>query len=110
MERLFKKHNIGLNALIEIAGLSQKELNSGDIVFGIAPRINAAGRMGSALRAVELMISNDVETSTELAEIIERENSIRQQIDYRTFSGSVRNNRRKVQRYGEHMLHCCFFR
>jgi len=85
LERLFKKHNIGLNALIEIAGLSQKELNSGDIVFGIAPRINAAGRMGSALRAVELMISNDVETSTELAEIIERENSIRRQIDYRTF-------------------------
>jgi len=85
LERLLKKHNIGLNALIEIAGLSQKELNSGDIVFGIAPRINAAGRMGSAMRAVELMISNDVETSTELAEIIERENSIRQQIDYRTF-------------------------
>ncbi len=85
LDRLLKKNNIGLNALIEIAGLSQKELNSGDIVFGIAPRINAAGRMGSALRAVELMISNDVETSTELAEIIERENSIRQQIDYKTF-------------------------
>ncbi|RLC47733.1 MAG: single-stranded-DNA-specific exonuclease RecJ, partial [Candidatus Cloacimonadota bacterium] len=85
LERLIMKQNIGLNALINIAGLSHKELNSGDIVFGIAPRINAAGRMGSALRAVELMISEDEEQSVELAQIIERENSIRQQIDQRTF-------------------------
>ena len=85
LERLVHKQNIGLNSLINIAGLSQKELNSSDIVFGIAPRINAAGRMGSALRAVELMVATDEETSIELAEIIERENSIRQQIDQQTF-------------------------
>ncbi len=41
--------------------------------------------MGSALRAVELMIANDDETSQELAQIIERENSLRQQIDSQTF-------------------------
>ncbi len=85
LERLLKKNNYGLNALIKIAGLSLKELNTADIVFGIAPRINAAGRMGSAIRAVELMVSNDVTTSGELAEIIERENSLRQQIDQQTF-------------------------
>ena len=85
LERLIKKQNIGLTALINLAGLSQKELNSSDIVFGIAPRINAAGRMGSALRAVELMVSTDEEKSLELAQIIERENSIRQQIDQETF-------------------------
>ncbi|MBN2460718.1 MAG: single-stranded-DNA-specific exonuclease RecJ [Candidatus Cloacimonetes bacterium] len=85
LERLLKKQNIGLNALINIAGLSHKELNSADIVFGIAPRINAAGRMGSALRAVELMVANDEEKSLELAQIIERENSLRQQIDQRTY-------------------------
>ncbi|MBN1948962.1 MAG: single-stranded-DNA-specific exonuclease RecJ [Candidatus Cloacimonetes bacterium] len=85
LERLVKKQNIGLNALINLAGLSQKELNSADIVFGIAPRINAAGRMGSALRAVELMVATEEEKSMELAEIIERENSLRQQIDQKTF-------------------------
>ncbi len=85
LERLLKKNNYGLNALIKIAGLSLKELNTADIVFGIAPRINAAGRMGSAIRAVELMVSNDATTSGELAEIIERENSLRQQIDQQTF-------------------------
>ena len=85
LERLSQKNNIGLNALINLAGLSQKKLNSSDIVFGIAPRLNAAGRMGSALRAVELLVATDEERSKELAEIIERENSLRQQIDQRTF-------------------------
>jgi single-stranded-DNA-specific exonuclease len=85
LKKLERKENIGLNALINIAGLSQKELTASDIIFGIAPRINAAGRMGSALRAVELMVSNDPQKSIELAQIIERENSIRQQIDQKTF-------------------------
>jgi single-stranded-DNA-specific exonuclease len=85
LERLVKKQNIGITALINIAGLSEKELNSSDIVFGLAPRINAAGRMGSAMRAVELLVATDEESSKELAQIIERENSLRQQIDQKTF-------------------------
>ena len=85
LDRLAEKQNIGITALIKIAGLYQKTLNSGDVVFGIAPRINAAGRMGSAMRAVELMISNDEAQSEELSQIIERENSLRQQIDKKTF-------------------------
>ncbi len=85
LERLVKKQNIGITALINIAGLSEKELNSSDIVFGLAPRINAAGRMGSAMRAVELLVATDEEISMELAQIIERENSLRQQIDQKTF-------------------------
>jgi single-stranded-DNA-specific exonuclease len=101
LERLIKKQNIGLNALINIAGLSHKELNSADIVFGIAPRINAAGRMGSALRAVELMVSNDDESSHELAEIIERENSLRQQIDQKTFEEACEIIEKKYKNFDE---------
>ncbi len=85
LKHLIDNQNVGITALTKIAGLSQKELNSSDIVFGIAPRINAAGRMGSAKRAVELMISNNEFESSELAQIIERENSLRQQIDHETF-------------------------
>lgn len=85
LKRLIENDNIGITSLVKIAGLSEKKLNSSDIVFGIAPRINAAGRMGSALRAVELMVSNDNDESLELAQIIERENSLRQQIDRQTF-------------------------
>ena len=86
LERLIKKQNIGLNALINLAGLTEKTLNASDIVFGIAPRINAAGRMGTALTAVRLMVSVDEKESRELAQQIEHQNSLRQQIDQRTYN------------------------
>ncbi|MBW6516095.1 MAG: single-stranded-DNA-specific exonuclease RecJ [Candidatus Cloacimonetes bacterium] len=85
LNRLIQKKNKGINSLIDIAGLSHKELTTSDIIFGIAPRINAAGRMGSALRAVELLVCCESERCIELAQIIERENSLRQNEDQKTF-------------------------
>lgn len=85
LQHLIEKKNLGLNALIQISGMNQKNLDTTDIVFGIAPRINAAGRMGSAALSVELLISTDEERSVEYAEIIERQNSLRQQEDQKTF-------------------------
>ncbi len=85
INKLFNKNNTGLRALINSAGLSKKELTTTDIVFGLAPRINAAGRMGSATRSVQLLISNDEQESKKLAQIIEMENTKRQDIDQRTF-------------------------
>jgi len=85
LQHLIEKKNLGLNALVQISGLNQKNLDTTDIVFGIAPRINAAGRMGSASVSVELLISTDEAKSMELAEIIEHQNSLRQQEDQKTF-------------------------
>lgn len=85
LQHLIEKKNLGLNALIGISGMNHKSLDTTDIVFGIAPRINAAGRMGSAALAVELLISRDEHQSQELAEVIERQNSLRQQQDQKTF-------------------------
>lgn len=85
LQHLIEKKNLGLNALIQLCGLNQKTLDTTDIVFGIAPRINAAGRMGSASTAVELLISTDENSSLELAEMIERDNSLRQREDQKTF-------------------------
>jgi len=85
LQHLINMKNLGLNALIQISGLNQKNLDSNDIVFGIAPRINAAGRMGSAALAVNLLISREEKESEVLAEVIERQNSLRQQLDQRTF-------------------------
>ncbi|MDD4223733.1 MAG: single-stranded-DNA-specific exonuclease RecJ [Candidatus Cloacimonetes bacterium] len=85
LQHLVDKKNLGLNALVQISGLNTKTMNASDIVFGIAPRINAAGRMGSASVAVELLISRNKERSLELAEIIEQQNSLRQQEDQKTF-------------------------
>lgn len=85
LQHLIEMKNLGLNALIQLCGLNQRTLDTTDIVFGIAPRINAAGRMGSAALAVELLISTDENQSFELAEMIERDNSLRQQEDQKTF-------------------------
>jgi single-stranded-DNA-specific exonuclease len=85
LQHLANRKNIGLNALLNIAGILNRSPEANDIVFALAPRINAAGRMGSAMRAVELLITEDIAKSEELAEIIERENSLRQQIDQKTF-------------------------
>ncbi|MCB5224874.1 MAG: single-stranded-DNA-specific exonuclease RecJ [Candidatus Cloacimonadaceae bacterium] len=85
LQHLIDKKNLGLNALVQISGLNAKSLDTTDIVFGIAPRINAAGRMGSASVAVDLLISRDRLQSKELAEIIERQNSLRQQEDQKTY-------------------------
>jgi single-stranded-DNA-specific exonuclease len=85
LEHLIEKKNLGLNALTQISNLNQKNLDTTDIVFGIAPRINAAGRMGSASLAVELLIANEEDRSLELAEVIEHQNSLRQQEDQKTF-------------------------
>jgi single-stranded-DNA-specific exonuclease len=85
MKHLLLRRNLGLWSLIKICGLSNRELNTTDIVFGLAPRINAAGRMGSALEAVELLVSDDPIRAEELARIIEEENKDRQKIDQETF-------------------------
>jgi single-stranded-DNA-specific exonuclease len=85
LQHLIDKKNLGLNALVQISGLNTKTLDTSDIVFGIAPRINAAGRMGSAAIAVDLLISRDKERSRDLAEIIEHQNSLRQQEDQKTY-------------------------
>ncbi|HHV36765.1 MAG TPA: single-stranded-DNA-specific exonuclease RecJ [Candidatus Cloacimonetes bacterium] len=84
LQHLIEKKNLGLNALIQLCGLDQKTLNTTDIVFGIAPRINAAGRMGSADVAVDLLISTNEEKSHEYAEMIEHDNSLRQMEDQKT--------------------------
>jgi single-stranded-DNA-specific exonuclease len=84
LKQLAKRRNLGLNSLMHLAGIPNKEPDVNDVIFSIAPRLNAAGRMGSAMRTIELLISNTKTKSKELAEIIERENSLRQQIDSKT--------------------------
>ena len=68
----------GIQALMEAAGLSERKINSTSIAFGICPRINAAGRMGSADRAIRLLLSEDYDEAVMLAQEINDENTARQ--------------------------------
>lgn len=77
---------IGLQALMKIAGLSEKPaLDAEDIAFTLAPRINAAGRLGQARLAVELLTTSDPERAAKLAEYLEEQNRVRQTVERRIF-------------------------
>ncbi len=73
----------GLAALMSIASLEGKTLRAGNLAFNLAPRINAAGRMGDAMRAVKLLCSDNIEEATAIAAEIDKENAERQKIEQR---------------------------
>ena len=78
----------GIEALIEMSRLQPGQLSSGQIVFTVAPRINAVGRLGDAERAVNLLIANNKKDAIKLAEVLETENYERRKIDVDTFEAA----------------------
>jgi single-stranded-DNA-specific exonuclease len=79
----------GIEAIIESAGITPGTLTSGQVVFTIAPRINAVGRLGDARRAVELLITKDKREALDLAKVLETENYQRRKIDVNTFDDAL---------------------
>ena len=76
----------GIRALIESAGLKPGHITTGQIVFALAPRLNGAGRLGDAMRAVRLLTSSDADEARALAQELEEENRNRRKIDEDTFA------------------------
>jgi single-stranded-DNA-specific exonuclease len=84
LARLRRRPGDGLRALLRSAGLDDKpELAAGDIGYTLAPRLNAAGRLGTARLAVELLTTPSAERAAELARYLENLNSQRQQLERR---------------------------
>ena len=81
--KMFKKSAclVGLRALLSVAGVNLIDINASRIAFGICPRINAAGRMGNAARAVELLVTDDMMQALEIANEIDSDNALRQQTE-----------------------------
>ena len=75
---------VGLRALIRSAGLDGKPITAGRVGFVIAPRLNAVGRLGHALRGVELLLSRDEHAANTIARELEEMNVRRQEIDRQT--------------------------
>ena len=71
---------VGLKALMDAASKT-KELTISDVVFGIAPRINAAGRIEHAKKAVEILVEQDYDRAKSFADGIEENNKIRKDLD-----------------------------
>ncbi len=77
---LNRRPSVGLAALKEVAGWKNRTLTIGSLVFSLAPRINAAGRIGHGSQAVELLISEDYDSALDIARQIDKLNRQRQNI------------------------------
>ena len=73
--------NMGIDALMAGAGLKDKVVTAGHIGFILAPRLNAAGRVTHAARAVELLITDDVDLAVTIADELQATNVERQEIE-----------------------------
>lgn len=73
--------NRGIEALIDVAGLKDRKITAGHIGFTLAPRLNAAGRVAHATRAVELLTTPSQEEAYEIAEELQETNLERQALE-----------------------------
>ncbi len=82
LNSLFQRPQPGMAALLQVTQLNQKQrLTSEDLGFTIAPRLNAAGRLGQAQLGVELLITESVERAKALADYIHQLNSSRESLE-----------------------------
>jgi single-stranded-DNA-specific exonuclease len=81
LRRLSEKPTIGLAALLEAAGIAGKPVRAEDVAFKLAPRLNAAGRLGCARLVVELLTTPSPQRARDLATYLESQNQQRQQIE-----------------------------
>ena len=84
LKMLAETRNIGMRALLRAAGLDGRELTAGRIGFILAPRLNAAGRLGHAIRGVQLLLTEDEHEANVIARELEELNKRRQEIDHAT--------------------------
>ncbi len=81
-----KTKNIGLRSIIKSSGYSKVDSNT--ISFGIAPRINACGRMGKAEEALELLLSPNINHVNELTQKLNEHNKTRQETEKNIFESA----------------------
>ncbi|KPK88632.1 hypothetical protein AMJ80_10835, partial [bacterium SM23_31] len=97
LDKINNRQNVGLNALLNVASLHNRFIGTGQILFGIAPRINAVGRLGSAERAVKLFSASQISEAFEIAQILEQENRQRKSIEEKTAREAVEAAEKEFQ-------------
>lgn len=97
----------GLLALIKVAGLEGKPINSQSVAFMLAPRINSSGRFGSPKTAVELLICEDIEKADQLAAELNRLNEERKKAEQIILSEIYEEINRNPMLIRERILFFC---
>ena len=80
--------NIGLASILKSSGY--RKIDSNTISFGVAPRINACGRMGKAEEALELLLSKNINNANELTKKLNQYNLTRQETERKIFENAIK--------------------
>ena len=81
LKMLNQTPSVGVKAIIDTCGLSEREITMTDIMFKIGPRINASGRMENGKLSVDLLIQKDYSTAMAMAKHIDEYNDLRREVD-----------------------------
>ena len=86
LDRINSAPRPGIRALLDVSGLSDKKIGAGNVAFQLAPRLNAGGRIGSAKRSYDLLLSPTESVARPIAEELEEENRYRKDVEQQILS------------------------
>ncbi len=89
LRRFAQSRVVGLRALLAVAGVDAATVTAGKLGFVVAPRINAAGRIGDSMDALRLLLTEDSEEARRLAQELDETNRSRQEEDSRTLEEAL---------------------
>jgi len=81
LKQLNQNPSTGLKAIIDVCGLTDRELTMSDIIFKIGPRINASGRMENGKETVDLLVERDFTNALTAAKHVDQYNEQRKDVD-----------------------------
>ena len=91
LDQLNLRKRLGLRALMDVAGLATRRISSGQVAFVLAPRINAAGRMGNAEQGLRLLMARDADEARDCAASLEDDNERRRKFDEQVLVEATRD-------------------
>ena len=94
----------GVRALLEVTGLAGKPVRAGQVGFVLAPRLNAAGRIGEAMEGLKLLLTDEPRTAHDLALKLDTINARRQEMDETILQDAVDEVERSVDLTENHGL------
>lgn len=106
LERIAKGVKPGIRALLEVSKLAGKPLSSSGISFGLAPRINASGRMSDAEEALRLLLTDSLQEARQLAAKLDKHNQNRRQTEDSILESARVEALRQVKESNPRILVC----
>ncbi|OUM98583.1 MAG: single-stranded-DNA-specific exonuclease RecJ [Firmicutes bacterium ZCTH02-B6] len=95
LDRMRRRPSVGVAALARAAGIDLGRVNAGHVAFGLAPRLNAAGRISHARAGVQLLLSADESEAAALARQLDEANRARQQVESEILDAAVAQIKRE---------------